>query len=152
MSTYLSGGGGGGGGVYGGGSDDDEDDDVYKGSSGRQQSGQGNVQRDSVTGAQDDAEGDDDFIDIYQGLDTSAERLRNIELQQEVEKLRKENGRLKADNAELSECNKELEDLCFNLENNISCLYKTAKAEIKRKDATIRSLRAAAEGARRRRS
>ena len=87
------------------------------------------------------AESDDE--DIYTGVvtDAQAQRVRELEgevlaARGEVETLRKDNGVLRGENAELTA-------RVRRLESNISCLYKTAVAEISRKDALIKSLRAA---------
>ena len=86
---------------------------------------------------------DDVDDDIYSGVvdtDASAQRVRELEAQllaarQRADAARVDTGALRGENAALRARVKALE-------SNISCLYKTAVAEIARKDALVQSLRA----------
>ena len=85
---------------------------------------------------------DEDDADIYSGvvdIDASAQRIRELEArllaaEKSGDAARGDAGALRAENAALRARVKALE-------SNISCLYKTAVAEIARKDNLIQSLR-----------
>ena len=84
----------------------------------------------------------DDLVDIYSGVvdtDASAQRVRELEAQLVAAQQGADTAR--ADASALREENAALRTRVKALESNISCLYKTAVAEITRKDTLIQSLR-----------
>ncbi|TMW68279.1 hypothetical protein Poli38472_005747 [Pythium oligandrum] len=88
--------------------------------------------------------------DLYGDLDTSTQALAKTELQQEKQRVEKENDKLKTELAELQLQNRLLGERTKALETNISTLFVTAQHELKRKDAEIQRLREALTKAERR--
>ena len=120
-------------------SSDENEEDIYVGAStsrGALGGGDGGT-NDVFTGA---AVNNAEKLDLYDGLDTSSDKFLLIEMRKKLQACSAENQRLHQQNIQLVKRNEELEILCTNLENNISCLYSTAKSELARKDSMIAEL------------
>lgn len=91
---------------------------------------------------------DDD--DIYSGLggaeEISSTQASYAELADRVTHVERKNDELESKVKKLEEQNATLTKQNLALKRNISCLYKTAKAEIDRKDARLKELRDAPKG------
>ena len=84
---------------------------------------------------------DDDALDIYSGVVTDASTQRIRELEEQLRKANSDISVLQGQRDKLSEENSALKSKVKVLESNISCLYKTAVAEIQRKDELVKTLR-----------
>ena len=84
---------------------------------------------------------DDDAFDIYSGVVTDASSQKIRELEEKLSRANREISGLLVQRDALSEENSSLRSKVKVLESNISCLYKTAVAEIQRKDELVKSLR-----------
>eukprot|EP00743_Colponemidia_sp_Colp-15_P013102 GILK01015101.1.p1 GENE.GILK01015101.1~~GILK01015101.1.p1 ORF type:complete len:114 (-),score=26.87 GILK01015101.1:226-567(-) len=84
----------------------------------------------------------EDDTDIYGGLD---ETLHKLDAGQQAIEMKAKDDELEVTKKKLADTEQELKkvsDLKNVLMKNISCLYKTAKMEIQRKDEQIAQLRA----------
>lgn len=84
---------------------------------------------------------DDAFDDIYSGVVTNASSQKIRELEEKLSRANAEIDGLLGQRDNLSKENSALKSKVKVLESNISCLYKTAVAEIQRKDELVKSLR-----------
>ena len=80
-------------------------------------------------------------VDIYGGINTSGSELKVRELQAELLKATEIAKKMQERVVDLEMENLTLKKKVRTVEENISCLYKTAKLEIERKDAQIKDLR-----------
>eukprot|EP00050_Salpingoeca_kvevrii_P015049 m.43091 g.43091 ORF g.43091 m.43091 type:complete len:101 (+) comp6134_c0_seq1:137-439(+) len=85
---------------------------------------------------------EDTFADLYEGLDVAVqEPPEQAALRARAEAAEADKALLQKQKQALEQRTAVLSTQCLALKRNISCLYKTAKLEVDRKDAEIHRLR-----------